>query len=485
MFKKLSLVILTLIAVITATACTPTETPKSDGDILREIRDSIVFTTFELTDNLTIPTIENEDVTVSWVSSNSQYLTNEGVVTRPNYIYNDQRVSLTLSLTLNETIVTKVYEFTILAQEEPEVIELNTDETDNLSMDFSYENSDFIADGVGEVTLVRCVDGDTAFFTEGGASFSVRFLGINTPESTAKFEPWGKAASDFTCDKLTNATTIVLQADPAAGRLDSYGERWLAWVWYDGRLLNLELVEQAYSKASGDTTTLYGGIIFQQNLFVQFSDRRVWGEIDPDFDYSLEGIQLTIEELVTNQEEYIGLKVAISGIVTRRQGAAAYIQQGEYGIYLYNREWAPDLTIGNEVQLSGLTVTYYPDKNTGALQVSDYKTRDPYSNVISRDNVVDPKTVLITDITSEHIGSLLKVEHLTVVSVYEGVDSFTVTAQDAAGNTITIRKDAATSDDITVTMFQVGTTITIVAPLSRYDSNYQLMVSSVDDVTVE
>ena len=87
-----------------------------------------------------------------------------------------------------------------------------------MSIDFDYSSSEFLADGVGEVTLIHCTDGDTATFGSGGQTFALRFLGIDTPESTYRFDPWGKAASDFTCDKLTNATTIVLEADGEIGR---------------------------------------------------------------------------------------------------------------------------------------------------------------------------------------------------------------------------------------------------------------------------
>lgn len=485
MLRKLPLIILTILLTLIFTACGPTEEPLSDGDILRNIRDDITFETTDLTEDVTLPTIDEEGVTATWVSSNPQYLGHDGTVTRPDYYYNDQRVSITLTLTLNDTVVIKVYEFMVLTLDRPEVVELNTDETDNLALNFAYEGQSFIDDGVGEAELVRCVDGDTAHFRVGSLTFSVRFLGINTPESTAKFEPWGKAASDYTCDKLENATTIVLQADPAAGRMDSYGDRWLGWVWYDGRLLNLELVEQAYSKASGSIDTLYGELIYQVNLTVQFSERRVWGETDPNFDYSREGVQITIEELVTNQSDYVGLKVAINGIVTSKVGGAVFIQQGEYGIYLYNQTWAPDLSVGNEVELSGLTVTYYPDEETGALQVSDYKVYDEYSTVLSRDNVVTPKTILISDITDLHIGSLLKVEHLTVTGVYESNGAFTLTCEDSLGNTITVRKADGVIAEINASTFPVGTTFTIVAPLSRYSSSYQLMLTSLDDVTIE
>jgi micrococcal nuclease len=483
MFKKLSLALLATVAALTLTACdTPEE--KTDWDIIREIRDGITFDETELSDDLVLPVIENNDVTVTWVSSNPSFLSDDGVISKPDYYYNNQNASMTLTLQLGDAVLNMIYNFTVLAEDKPEVIELNTNETDNLALDFAYEDTDFIADGVGEASLVRCVDGDTAIFTEGGENFSVRFLGINTPESTAKFEPWGKTASDYTCDKLTNATTIVLQADPASGRLDSYGTRYLGWVWYDGRLLNLELVEQAFSKASGSTDTLYGSLIFDVNLRVQFSERRVWGEVDPIYDYSSEGLKITIEELVTNYLQYVGRKVVISGIVSRKLGGAAFIQQGDYGVYLYNRAWAPDLAVGNEVLLSGLTVTFYPDETTGALQVSDYKIYDGYSEVLSGDNAVTPKTISIPEITTEHVGSLLRVENLTVQSIYEGDDSFTITAVDSLGNTITVRKDAAVSEDIDVSLFQIGTQFTVVAPLSRYQSTFQLMITSLDDVII-
>lgn len=461
------------------------EEPASDSDIVYEIINSISFDNQTVTADISIPEIA-EDVTVTWQSSNEAYLTSEGVVTIPTYIEGNQSVTLMLAVTLNDVVMTRTFDFTVIAEERPEQIELYPTETDNLALTFSYENTDFLPDGVGEVSLVRCVDGDTAIFTENGESFSVRFLGIDTPESTAKFEPWGKAASDFTCDKLTNAETIVLQADPSSDRLDSYGTRYLSWVWYDGRLLNLELVELAYSKAKGDTNSLYGGLIFDINLDVQKTELKVWGETDPNYDYSLEGVQLTIEELVTNPADYYGTKVAISGIVTRTIGGAAFIQNGEYGIYVYNRSWAPDLSVGNEVLISGVTVTYYPDEATGALQVSNYQTRDPYSQVVSRDNVFTPDVLLVDEIDIYDVGRLVEVNDLTIVSILNGSDgAFTLNVEDEAGHSITVRVDADAPTDIVSSLFNVGDVIDIVGPISRYEGQYQIMLTQLEDVEIK
>jgi micrococcal nuclease len=480
MFKKISLFLLIAASVFTLTACTE---QKTDADIVREVRDSIVFDTLEISDDIVLPTTDVEGVTIEWTTSNADYLGVDGTVTQPEYYQSNQKVSLTATISKGDAVVLGVHEFTVKKVEvEAGDIVLNTDETDNLELTAAYESSNFVANGIGEVSLSRCVDGDTAIFTEGGSSFTVRFLGIDTPESTAQSDPWGKAASSFTCDKLTNATSIVLQSDPASGQTDSYG-RYLAWVWYDGRLLNLELVEEAYSRAKGSTDTYYGEVIFNVNLKVQFSKRRIWGETDPDYDYSTEGVTLTIEELVKDHEQYAGNKVAIHGIVTARVGAAAYIQQGDYGVYLYYNKWAPDLTIGNEVVITGLTVGYYPDQSTGAMQVSGYDAR--YSTVKSSDNVVTPKVVTISSLTMDNIGSFLKLEGLTVKSVYDNDDSFTITAEDSSGQTVSIRKDADSPDEITASMFSVGTTFTITAPLTRYNSNWQLMLTDLENVVID
>ncbi|MCK5761459.1 MAG: thermonuclease family protein, partial [Candidatus Izimaplasma sp.] len=241
MLKRISIVLVIFTLIFTLTGCNEGKEPKSDSDILYEIKGLLEISVTDITDDITIPTIDNEDVTVTWTSSKSEFLDIDGSVIRPIYSEGDQSVSLTVVLELNEAIVTKSFNFTVIALEKPANIELNTDYTDALVMNFTYADSNFIADGIGEVTLSRCIDGDTAIFNEGSTHFTVRFLGIDTPESTYKFDPWGKAASQFTCDKLENATTIVLEWDSGAETRTDGNGRYLGWVWYDGRLLNLEL----------------------------------------------------------------------------------------------------------------------------------------------------------------------------------------------------------------------------------------------------
>lgn len=103
------------------------------------------------------------------------------------------------------------------------------------------------------VTLNKCVDGDTAKFSfENGDVYSVRFLAIDTPESvhpTKGVEPFGKEASEYTCNKLTSATKIELEYDKKAGQKDKYG-RLLAWVFVDDNLLQVNLIREGLAEVA-------------------------------------------------------------------------------------------------------------------------------------------------------------------------------------------------------------------------------------------
>jgi micrococcal nuclease len=90
------------------------------------------------------------------------------------------------------------------------------------------------------VKVMKCVDGDTAFFTKVGIT---RFLYIDTPESTNEIEPYGVEAAAYTCSLLSNAKRIELQFD---GPLKDKYDRTLAWVWVDGVLLQRNLITMGY-----------------------------------------------------------------------------------------------------------------------------------------------------------------------------------------------------------------------------------------------
>lgn len=138
----------------------------------------------------------------------------------------------------------------------------------SVKLQLDYAGHDFYKDGIGQVTLKSCIDGDTAHFypvvtTTSNLAIKSRFYGIDTPESTGRIQPWGKPASNFTKEKLKNAAangTIVVstaRSDYGLPEPDSTGERYVSLVWinetvknaaYDTLiLLNLYIVQEGYS----------------------------------------------------------------------------------------------------------------------------------------------------------------------------------------------------------------------------------------------
>ena len=360
---------------------------------------------------------------------------------------------------------------------------LPTPYTDALTLDEPFEGRSFINDGIGEVELTLCIDGDTARFREitGGEDFSVRFLGIDTPESTSRIEPWGQAATDFVCEKLTNAEQIVLQADPNRERLDNTGNRYLGFVWYDGRLINLEVIEQAFSH-SGAITTQYGVMMYDAWVDVRETGRRIHGELDPDFDYDSIKEHITVQELVESTDLYLGKFITIEGVITRTEGGHPWIQQDGYGVYLYSGfEFTTRLVVGNEIRLTEVQPTFWPNRAEGALQLSNFRRHN--LEVLSEGNVVDPMRLDINELTERHIGTLVGFENLTLTSDASGND-FTINAEDENGNTIQIRKNTRSNFSFEPGILTSGTTINITGPITVYRGVLQIVITTRDDVEI-
>ena len=174
---------------------------------------------------------------------------------------------------------------------------------DGLRIDESYLNADSIyttiqgtkwgnggtfsveynpSEGIG-----RCIDGDTTVFgfPQGVASLiesspkRVRYLNIDTPETSGNPEKWGLLAKQYTCDSLLHAEAIIIQTDPGDKLLDRYG-RLLGWVWFKRsldepfELLNYWIVRQGlaevkYLFGAGETqATIYDNKTYTEWIFL-------------------------------------------------------------------------------------------------------------------------------------------------------------------------------------------------------------------------
>ena len=113
-----------------------------------------------------------------------------------------------------------------------------------LLMLFLYFSFGLVNNDRVEVSLLECIDGDTAKFLLSGKVIKVRFLGIDAPE-ISNLE-YGNMALDYTCDKLKSARNIYLEYDKNSDRYDKYN-RVLAWVFVDDDNLNELLVKNGYA----------------------------------------------------------------------------------------------------------------------------------------------------------------------------------------------------------------------------------------------
>ena len=381
-----------------------------------------------------------------------------------------------------------------------------------------------------EATVKAFVDGDTVHFyvpeeVMADGVLKARFLAVNTPESTGKIEEYGKAASNFTKEKLTNATSIIIESESDSWDFDSTGGRYLVWIWYKTdsddqyRNLNLELLQNGLARASNTSQNQYGSICVAALNQAQREKLNLYsGEKDPDFYYG-EAIELTLRELRTNIESYGGMKVAFNGIVTVDSGSlGVYVEDFDeetglyYGIYIYyghnlSGTGLSILSVGNEVRIVG-SVQFY--EGGGTWQVSDMnyrmmKPNDPGniqklgegntpSYVLTEpDTFVNGKIAVETEEGTKEVsyaslvmGTSVEMKGLKVVDVYTTKDE---ESSSYGAMTLTCEKDGVTVSVRTVVMrdengelltgdaFQ-GKTIDVKGIVDYFDGTYQIKVFS-------
>lgn len=358
----------------------------------------------------------------------------------------------------------------------------DTDQTDKLRLTQSYEGLSFLDNGIGEVIVTSFVDADTTNFEEvtTGRKFTVRYLGIDAPEATSRFEPWGIKAASFVRQKLSNADKIILQFEQGLQRQDGNG-RYLAWVWYvvDGktRLLNLELVEQAYAWTPGAGTQYsdYFEIAAAETLLTR---RRIHGETDPDFDYSSDGTPIEIGTLLDNFDDYIARKVTISGIITSKVGHSVFIEQDGRGIFLYTGfNLTNELQIGYKVTIQGLVATVH----FGGKQVTNYSEQNMKLDSINNDIII---TTINGNQMADYVGRVVRFTNLMIEEIRrsEVNNAYTVIAVDDNGNKVHIRVDNYTSSFVPSHLFIVGNQISVFGPVTQFHNSFQLMLPGVGNI---
>ena len=379
-----------------------------------------------------------------------------------------------------------------------------------------------------EVTVKSFVDGDTVHFfvpesIMPSGVLKARFIGIDTPESTGKIEEYGKAASEFTKEKLSRAHSIMIESDDGNWDFDSTGGRYLVWVWYKAekageyRNLNIELLQNGLARAYSSANNRYGSACTAAINQAKANKLNIYsGQKDPNFYYG-DAVELTLKELRCGIEGYNGKKVAFEGVIIINSGNGVFIEDYDaetdryYGIsayYGYGLSGAglDILSVGNRARIVG-TVQYY--EAGGCYQVSGLSYRqmkpDDPNNLqkLSEGNAAGYVSISADDFASAMVSieteagaaeyklsdiamnTTVEMDGLTVQSVYvaeNGCATLTCAAGDAE---VTVRLEplkvnGEAFDPNTIS----GKTIDVRAAVDMYDNAPQLHVFTAEGISI-
>ena len=389
-----------------------------------------------------------------------------------------------------------------------------------------------------EASVKLHIDGDTVHFNvPNGVGIDgvlkARFLGVDTPESTGKVQPWGKTASNFTKEKLAQeGVSIVLESNTAKWEADSTGERFLVYVWYktpdmaDYRCLNLELMQEglAYQKGSNE--------LVHKDAFINAFNQAYEGkykvyseELDPNFYYG-KYVETTIKGLKTYPEEYSNILVRFEGIVSKINNNAAYVVDLDeetgvtYGVQVYyGFDAAVEsncMQVGNRLSVCGKYM-YYEAGDIYQVSGLEYYMMKPTHEegtwVLEKNVEVNPILVDGDDMTSTApsdlyeglskleamLHSYVECKDLYVQEAYttkkgNNKGAMTLTCKAPNGKTIKVRTGVIYKDkeNLLVEDDVVGKTIDVVGIVDKYvleetdtvsPNDYQIKVFGLGDIT--
>lgn len=379
-----------------------------------------------------------------------------------------------------------------------------------------------------EVTMKMHIDGDTTHFYVPSSFDSLgyikaRYLAINTPESTGKIEEWGKAASRFTEEKLTNAHKIIVESDTETWNFDGNG-RYLVWVWYqptadaEFRCLNIEILEAGLAVGSKTNDCRYGDIAVKAIAQAKIEQLYVFSSnTDPDFPYG-KAQSVTLKELRTNTAEYSGLKVSVEGTVVYNDNYTVFIESYDaesdinYGMqvfYGYNTSLHEVFKPGNKVRVVGVVNDFHGTWQISGIEYNPMKPNDPANTAV----ITEGSGIKFREITAEQFYSDVTVEvgeemktykfhtvcvstavllkDLKVTKIYtttkgDSAGAMTLTCKAPDGTTIEVRTEVLkdkNGNTVTDQYFQ-DATIDVKGLIDQYEGDYQIRVYNFNSITI-
>jgi len=131
--------------------------------------------------------------------------------------------------------------------------------------------------GLTEARVTRVVDGDTIHVEIQGQEFTVRYIGIDTPETVHPSQPVGCFGPEASArnKEMVDGKTVGLERD--VSETDAFG-RLLRYVYVGGDMVNAALVRDGYAQSS-----TYPPDVKHQATFIELqrqareAGRGLWG----------------------------------------------------------------------------------------------------------------------------------------------------------------------------------------------------------------
>jgi len=175
----------------------------------------------------------------------------------------------------------------------------------------------------GEATVVRVVDGDTIVVRMEGRDYTLRYIGIDTPETVKPNTPvqcFGQEASRRNRE-LVEGKKVRLEKD--VSETDRFG-RLLRYVYVDGRMVNAILVEEGYAQVS----TFPPDVKYQEEFLrlqrkAREEGRGLWGSCKAGVQAEATTGPFTVEAQVSDATPRRNSTVTVTGRLLREgQGVA-------------------------------------------------------------------------------------------------------------------------------------------------------------------
>lgn len=384
--------------------------------------------------------------------------------------------------------------------------------TKTLKLTKAYEGKNlFSDDGIGEAELLgendSTTDGDTTYFgMKVGSSVNVRYQGVDTPESTAGVEKWGKSASKFTNERLHEATAIVIQSTtgktPANDSTSS--NRYMCYVWYktadhDFYLLNLELVENGFSRNKEDATSAYYSYFQKAEQAARKIQLRLWSKLDDPL-YSDKVIDASIKDIKENPDNYseigrVRLEAYVSNRTSSSSGSRTYTiaqldrETGtvyEMSLFAGYNGYATTLVVGELYQLVGFLQKHDGSWQLSGVQGNDDKKDDPdtswrkqYSYCIWMDPSINLyKNKISSNAYKELTVTDVKLDGTTLTFAGTSLDCNGDSLPEGATFTVTVPSNYNGQ-------IKVGSTLVIRCAYRFSSASYEFTVLSYSDIAIK